>query len=60
MVGLLNACSAGLLNYMAMVDLLAADFMGPKLQENMKLQVWAYIAVLLGAGVMALMAKWAK
>ena len=45
---------------MAMVDLLAADFMGPKLQENMKLQVWAYIAVLLGAGVMALMAKWAK
>ncbi|XVF85698.1 hypothetical protein PTKIN_Ptkin17bG0137200 [Pterospermum kingtungense] len=58
-VGLLNACSAGLLNYMAMVDLLAADFMGPKLQANMKLQFWAYIAVLLGAGIMALMAKWA-
>lgn len=58
-VGLLNACSAGLLNYMAMVDLLAADFLGPKLQANMKLQVWAYVAVLLGAGIMALMAKWA-
>ncbi|XVE91708.1 hypothetical protein REPUB_Repub01dG0034200 [Reevesia pubescens] len=58
-VGLLNACSAGLLNYMAMVDLLAAEFMGPKLQANMKLQVWAYIAVLLGAGIMSLMAKWA-
>ncbi|XP_022775746.1 fe(2+) transport protein 1-like [Durio zibethinus] len=58
-VGLLNACSAGLLNYMAMVDLLAAEFMGLKLQANMKLQAWAYIAVLLGAGIMALMAKWA-
>ncbi|THG01527.1 hypothetical protein TEA_020783 [Camellia sinensis var. sinensis] len=31
-VGLLNAASAGLLIYMALVDLLAADFMGPKLQ----------------------------
>ncbi|KAK4440327.1 Fe(2+) transport protein 2 [Sesamum alatum] len=58
-VGLLDACSAGLLNYMALVDLLAADFMGPKLQNSMKLQTWAYIAVLLGAGGMALMAKWA-
>ncbi|XVE74434.1 hypothetical protein DITRI_Ditri12bG0017100 [Diplodiscus trichospermus] len=58
-VGLLNACSAGLLNYMALVDLLAADFMGPKLQANMKLQAWSYVAVLLGAGFMSLMAKWA-
>ncbi|MBA0842860.1 hypothetical protein Goarm_000099, partial [Gossypium armourianum] len=38
-VGLLNASSAGLLNYMALVDLLAADFLGPKLQTNMKLQI---------------------
>lgn len=58
-VGLLNASSAGLLNYMALVDLLGADFMGPKLQNNIKLQIWAYIAVLLGAGGMSLMAKWA-
>ncbi|KAL0352698.1 UNVERIFIED_CONTAM: Fe(2+) transport protein 2 [Sesamum angustifolium] len=58
-VGLLNACSAGLLNYMALVDLLAADFMGPKLQNSMKLQTWGYTAVVLGAGGMALMAKWA-
>lgn len=57
--GLLNAVSAGLLNYMALVDLLASDFMGPKLQQNMKLQIWSYIAVLLGAGGMSLMAKWA-
>ncbi|MCD7446072.1 hypothetical protein HAX54_031555 [Datura stramonium] len=35
---------------MALVDLLASDFMGPKLQNNMRLQSWAYLAVLLGAG----------
>ncbi|KAH9747468.1 putative zinc transporter 10 [Citrus sinensis] len=58
-VGLLNASSAGLLIYMALVDLLSADFMGPKLQGNIKLQVKSYAAVLLGAGGMSLMAKWA-
>ncbi|TQD87907.1 hypothetical protein C1H46_026544 [Malus baccata] len=35
-VGLLNA---GLLNYMVLVDLLAVDFMGTKLQANVKLQI---------------------
>ncbi|KAI3997432.1 hypothetical protein MKX01_008039 [Papaver californicum] len=58
-VGLLNASSAGLLIYMAPVDLLAADFMGEKLQASIKLQIKSYIAVLLGAGGMSLMAKWA-
>ncbi|KAI3824998.1 hypothetical protein L1987_06473 [Smallanthus sonchifolius] len=58
-VGLLNASSAGLLIYMALVDLLAADFMGPKLQGSIKLQIKSYLAVLLGAGGMSLMAKWA-
>ncbi|XP_034698561.1 fe(2+) transport protein 1-like [Vitis riparia] len=58
-VGVLNATSGGLLNYMALVDLLAADFMGAKLQSNMKLQMWAFIAVLLGVSGMSLMAKWA-
>ncbi|KAI4296982.1 hypothetical protein L6164_036895 [Bauhinia variegata] len=58
-VGLLNASSAGLLIYMALVDLLAADFMGRKLQDNIKLQIKSYIAVSLGAGGMAVMAKWA-
>lgn len=57
--GLLNASSAGLLNYMALVDLLAADFLGTRLQGDMKLQTWAYVAVLCGAGLMSLMAKWA-
>ncbi|KAL1834441.1 hypothetical protein ACET3Z_004092 [Daucus carota] len=58
-VGLLNASSAGLLIYMALVDLLAADFMGTKLQGSIKLQLKAYVAVFLGAGGMSLMAKWA-
>ncbi|PWA54893.1 iron-regulated transporter [Artemisia annua] len=58
-VGLLNASSAGLLIYMALVDLLAADFMGAKLQGSIKLQFKSYVAVLLGAGGMSLMAKWA-
>ncbi|XP_041023415.1 probable zinc transporter 10 [Juglans microcarpa x Juglans regia] len=58
-VGLLNASSAGLLIYMALVDLLAADFMGPRMQASIKLQIKSYMAVLLGAGGMSLMAKWA-
>ncbi|KAI8001889.1 putative zinc transporter 10 [Camellia lanceoleosa] len=41
-VGLLNAASAGLLIYMALVDLLAADFMGPKLQASIHLQIKSY------------------
>lgn len=57
--GILNAVSAGLLNYMALVDLLASDFMGPKLQRRVKLQIWSYAAVLLGAGGMSVMAIWA-
>ncbi|KAJ0048046.1 hypothetical protein Pint_15204 [Pistacia integerrima] len=36
-VGLLNVSSAGLLIYMALVDLLAADFMGQKLQGSIRL-----------------------
>ncbi|KAL8196493.1 hypothetical protein R6Q57_024788 [Mikania cordata] len=56
-VGLLNASSSGLLIYMALVDLLATDFMGPKLQSSIRLQIKSYAAVLLGAGGMSFMAK---
>ncbi|KAL2932053.1 Fe(2+) transport protein 1 [Bienertia sinuspersici] len=58
-VGVLNATSSGLLIYMALVDLLACDFMGPKLQGNIKLQFICYFAAFLGMGIMSLMAKWA-
>ncbi|XP_072063191.1 fe(2+) transport protein 2 [Arachis hypogaea] len=57
--GVLNAVSAGLLNYMALVELLATDFMGPKLQSRVKLQICSYVFVMLGAGGMSVMAIWA-
>ncbi|OMO65903.1 Zinc/iron permease [Corchorus capsularis] len=57
--GLLNSASAGILIYMALVDLLAADFMNPKLQNNGMLQLGASVSLLLGAGLMSLMAVWA-
>ncbi|KAF8102917.1 hypothetical protein N665_0190s0034 [Sinapis alba] len=53
-VGLLNACSARLLIYMALVDLLAAEFMGPKLQGSIKMQFKCFVAALLGCGGMSI------
>ncbi|TXG57735.1 hypothetical protein EZV62_015564 [Acer yangbiense] len=57
--GIFNAASAGILIYMSLVDLLAADFMNPKMQNNSKLQISANVSLLLGAGCMSLLAKWA-
>ncbi|XP_011100402.1 zinc transporter 8 [Sesamum indicum] len=57
--GVFNAASAGILIYMALVDLLSADFMSPKLQSNGKLQLGANVSLLIGAGCMSLLAKWA-
>ncbi|KAK2973949.1 hypothetical protein RJ640_027578 [Escallonia rubra] len=57
--GIFNAASAGILIYMALVDLLSADFMNPRMQESGKLQLLANLSLLFGAGCMALLAKWA-
>ncbi|KAJ1696190.1 hypothetical protein LUZ63_004702 [Rhynchospora breviuscula] len=57
--GLLNSASAGILVYMSLVDFLAEDFMNPRVQNNTKLQIWINIFLLLGAGLMSLLAKWA-
>ncbi|XP_059661874.1 zinc transporter 1-like [Cornus florida] len=57
--GMFNAASAGILIYMALVDLLAADFMNPRMQNNRRLQLGANISLLLGAGCMSVLAKWA-
>uniref|UniRef100_A0A7N2LKM5 Uncharacterized protein n=2 Tax=Quercus lobata TaxID=97700 RepID=A0A7N2LKM5_QUELO len=57
--GTFNALAAGILIYRALVDLLAADFMNPRLQKNVKIQLWSNISLLLGAGFMSLIAKWA-
>ncbi|KAI4323259.1 hypothetical protein L6164_022879 [Bauhinia variegata] len=57
--GVFNSASAGILIYMALVDLLAADFMNPRMQNNLKLQLGANLSLLLGAGCMSVLAKWA-
>ncbi|XP_061344108.1 zinc transporter 8-like [Gastrolobium bilobum] len=57
--GILNAASSGILIYMALVDLLAADFMNPRIQGSGRLQIGANVSLLLGAGCMSLLAKWA-
>ncbi|XP_050280026.1 zinc transporter 8-like [Quercus robur] len=57
--GIFNAASAGILIYMALVDLLAADFMNPRVQSNGRLQIGTNISLLLGAGLMSFLAKWA-
>ncbi|KAG6591809.1 Zinc transporter 3, partial [Cucurbita argyrosperma subsp. sororia] len=57
--GILNAASAGILIYMALVDFLAADFMSLRMQSNAKLQFFANVALILGAALMSLLAIWA-
>lgn len=57
--GIFNSASAGILIYMALVDLLSADFMNPRLQNNSKLLLGAQFSLLFGAGCMSLLAKWA-
>ncbi|OIW09306.1 hypothetical protein TanjilG_01277 [Lupinus angustifolius] len=57
--GVFNAASAGILIYMALVDILAADFMNPRMLQNGNLQFGANLSLLIGAGCMSLLAKWA-
>ncbi|CAL0298971.1 unnamed protein product [Lupinus luteus] len=54
--GLLLAASGGVLIYMALVDLLATDFMDPKMLSRFKLQLGASFALLLGMSCMSLLA----
>ena len=57
--GVLNAAAAGILNYMALVDLLAQDFMNPRVQNNGRLQVIINISLLVGTALMSMLAIWA-
>ncbi|KAH9316276.1 hypothetical protein KI387_024903 [Taxus chinensis] len=57
--GMFYSASAGILIYMSLVDLLAADFFNSRIQNKVALQLWAYIALLLGVSAMSLLAKWA-
>ncbi|KAL5713595.1 hypothetical protein ACHQM5_015657 [Ranunculus cassubicifolius] len=57
--GVLDSASAGILVYMALVDLLAADFMSAKVQGSMKLLLEVIGFLLLGVGLMSTLAMWA-
>ncbi|WOK93873.1 zinc transporter 10 isoform X1 [Canna indica] len=57
--GLLDSMSAGILIYMALVDLIAADFLSQTMSCNVRLQVASYFALFLGAGAMSALAIWA-
>ncbi|KAG9156220.1 hypothetical protein Leryth_026701 [Lithospermum erythrorhizon] len=57
--GLFDSASAGILIYMALVDFLAADFMNPRMQSKKKLHLMSDVSLLIGAGAMSLIAKWA-
>ncbi|PKU79873.1 zinc transporter 3 [Dendrobium catenatum] len=57
--GIFDAASAGILVYMSLVDLLAADFTNPRMQNSIKLQLGAHLALLLGSAFMSILAKWA-
>lgn len=57
--GVFDAVSTGILIYVALVDLIAADFLSKRLRCDRKLQVFAYISLFAGAGAMAAIAIWA-
>ncbi|CAK9180012.1 unnamed protein product [Ilex paraguariensis] len=56
--GVFDSVSAGILVYMALVDLIAADFMSKRMSCNVRLQVVSYITLFLGAGLMSSLAVW--
>lgn len=57
--GILDAFSAGILVYMALVDLIAADFLSKRIRCDFRLQIVSYCLLFLGAGSMSSLAMWA-
>lgn len=57
--GIFDAISAGILIYMALVDLIAADFLSKRMRCNRQLQVFSYLALFAGSGAMSVIAIWA-
>ncbi|CAL9227793.1 unnamed protein product, partial [Arabidopsis halleri] len=56
--GVLDSLSAGILVYMALVDLIAADFLSKEMSVDFRLQVVSYCFLFLGAGMMSALAIW--
>lgn len=59
--GVFDAISAGILMYTALVELLAHEFMfNPHMRSaRLRMQLFAYLCVAIGAGLMALLGRWA-
>ena len=58
--GVLDAISAGILIYTGLVELLARDFLfNPRRTNNNRQLTFMLVCVFLGAGLMALLGKWA-
>lgn len=56
--GVFDAISAGILVYMSLVDLIAADFLSKKMRCNRRLQVYSYFSLLSGCFAMSALAIW--
>ncbi|KAK1438295.1 hypothetical protein QVD17_04102 [Tagetes erecta] len=57
--GVLNSIAAGILIYMALVDLIAAEFLSKRMKSNLGEQIVSFAALFIGAGLMASLAAWA-
>ncbi|KAG2663422.1 hypothetical protein I3760_16G029000 [Carya illinoinensis] len=57
--GILDSISAGILIYMALVELIAADFLNKRMRCNYRLQLTTYFMLFFGAGSMSALAIWA-
>nr|GMC49342.1 zinc transporter 4, chloroplastic-like [Ipomoea batatas] len=57
--GVFDSISAGILVYMALVDLIAADFLSKKMSCNTRLQIASYFCLFLGSVLMSSLAIWA-
>jgi len=57
--GILDAIAAGILIYMALVDLIAAEFLSKRMKSNLGEQIVSFVALFIGAGLMASLAAWA-
>ncbi|GAB2285906.1 Fe(2+) transport protein 3, chloroplastic [Dionaea muscipula] len=56
--GILDSASAGILIYMSLVDLIAADFLSKRMRCNLRLQIVSYFSLFLGAVLMSSLAIW--
>jgi zinc transporter 1/2/3 len=56
--GVFDSVSGGILVYMSLVDLIAADFLSKRMHCNQQLQILSYITLLSGCFAMSALAIW--